>query len=402
MKAYIVSLGCPKNLTDTEVIMGNLVTQGYTITNDPAQADTIIVNTCAFLKSARDESKQIIREMAKWKKKGKCKQLLIAGCLPKVEKTSSEKVDGIVDSIKLYNCNTPRIKATLPWYAYVKIAEGCNNKCAYCLIPKIRGKLRNRPVDDVLAEVKQLAKRGVKELIFIAQDTTAHPEFAVILRKTAHIGTIRWIRAMYTHPAHISDKLIKVIAQEKKIVKYLDLPIQHANDKILEQMNRRYTRLDLEKFIAKIRRRIPEIALRTSVIVGFPGESEAKFKELYNFIKRVRFDRLGVFTYEREKGTLAYKMRGQVSEKKKKERFHKLMRLQRRISKGRNNKLIGKTLETIIEGAEPGRFIGRTTQDAPEIDGQVFINNSRTLKPGEIVKIKVRGAKAYDLIGYPV
>lgn len=413
MKAYFVSLGCPKNLTDTEVLMGKLVASGYELTTKPSEAEMIIVNTCAFLKTAREEAVEVIREMARWKKKGKCKKLYIAGCLPKwmIRQPSppllplslrergmgGEGIDGFIDSIGLFNCYTPRIKATPPWYAYVKIAEGCNNCCSYCLVPKIRGRLRQRKVSDILKEVKSLALKGVKEIIFIAQDTTAHPHLAEILKRTAKIRSIKWIRLMYTHPAHLTDKIIEIIAKEKKILKYLDLPIQHACDKILKEMKRRYTRQDLKNLITKIRRR--KIALRTSVIVGFPGEGEAEFEELLEFIKEVKFERLGVFTYSREEGTPASKLRGQVSEKVKTERFHKLMQAQARISRELNKKLIGKTLNVMIEKAGRGGFIGRSYLDAPDVDGSVLVEPHKSIKPGEIVKVRITDARTYDLIG---
>jgi len=395
MKAYIISLGCPKNLTDTEVIMGKLVASGYEITNNPAESDIIIINTCAFIKSARDEAKAVIKEMKQYKKK-----IYLAGCYPKWNRDVQSqvpfpKIDGIINSIQLYTCHEPRIKATPAWYAYVKIAEGCNNCCSYCLIPKIRGKLRIRKVADVINEVKWLAKRGVKEVIFVAQDTTSHSKFVEILRKTAKIKGLQWIRIMYTHPSHITDQLINVMAKENKILPYLDLPIQHGCDKILNLMNRRYTRIGLEKLILKIRRKIPDIALRTSVIVGFPGESEADFKELYDLISRVKFDRLGVFTYTREKGTPAAKMRGQVSEKIKRDRFNKIMRLGRLIAKEKNQEMSGKILKTIVETNKSGR----TYKDAPDIDGKVFIKGSPNLSPGEIVKVKIIGSNNYDLYG---
>ncbi|MFA6431112.1 MAG: 30S ribosomal protein S12 methylthiotransferase RimO [Candidatus Margulisiibacteriota bacterium] len=406
MKIYFVSLGCPKNLSDTEVLMGKLVAGGHTITTNPAEAEIIIINTCAFLKSARDEAEATIREMAQWKKKGKCQKIYLAGCLPEYLKKVGGKgkgekglVDGDIDSIGLFSCETPRIKATPPWYAYVKIAEGCNNNCAYCLIPTIRGRMRCRKPADILNEVKALSKRGVKEIIFIAQDTTAYPNFHQLLKKTAKIKGIRWIRIMYTHPSHITDKLIEEIAKEKKIVKYLDLPIQHACDKILRRMNRRYTRQDLENLISKIRRKIPKIALRTSVIVGFPGENDADFEELKNFIRQVKFDKIGVFTYQREKGTSAFKQREQVSEKVKQKRFDILMRLASRESTERNIKLIGSLVEIIIEGAENGYFVGRSSTDAPEIDGKIFLKKSKSLKPGKIARAKITGARTYDLIG---
>lgn len=406
MKVYFISLGCPKNLTDTEVLMGKLVASGYKITTNPSQADIIIINTCAFLNSARQEALATIRELVKWKKEGRCKKLYLAGCLPKwqAQKPSRRaftirKVDGIIESIGLFDYHTPRIKATSPWYAYSKIAEGCNNHCTYCLVPYIRGKLRIRKVNDILKEVKYLAKKGVKEIIYVAQDTTAHPGFAKLLSKTARIPGIQWIRIMYAHPAHIDDNLIKVIAREKKIVKYLDLPIQHACDKILKKMGRRYTRQDLENLITKIKRRVPNIALRTSVIVGFPGEGETEFEELLEFIEKVKFKHLGGFTYSKEEGTPAARMRGQVSEKVKTERLKKLMRLQARISRELNKSMIGKTLEVLVERAVHGGFVGRSYMDAPEIDGSVFIKTNKSLKPGEIVKVGITSAKTYDLIG---
>jgi ribosomal protein S12 methylthiotransferase len=306
-------------------------------------------------------------------------------------------VDGIINSIGPHKCRTPRIKATPPWYAYVKIAEGCSNYCSYCLIPSIRGKVRFRKIDDILEEVKILAGKGVKEIIYVAQDTTAFPNFALLLKKTAKIRGIHWIRIMYAHPSHLSEHLLETISREKKIVKYLDLPIQHVCDSILERMNRRYKRLDLKNLIKKIREK--GVALRTSVIVGFPGESEVDFKELLHFIEEVRFERLGVFSFEKEEGTPANKMRGQVSEKRKTERFEKLMRAQARISREMNEKLVGKTFETLIEGMKGGYYFGRTALDAPEIDGQVFIKSENTLRPGEFVKVKISKAKTYDLIG---
>ncbi|MFA6549524.1 MAG: MiaB/RimO family radical SAM methylthiotransferase, partial [Candidatus Margulisiibacteriota bacterium] len=397
----------PKNLTDTEVLMGKLVASGYEITNDPAQADIIIVNTCAFLKSAREEALDTIREMAQWKKKGKCKKLYIAGCLPKwfqkVPPSPSgrgiqgEGIDGYLDSISLFDADAPRLKTTPPWYAYVKIAEGCNNRCSYCLIPKIRGPLKLRPVPDIIKEVKLLARRGVKEIIYIAQDTTAHPKLPDLLRKTTKITGVRWIRLMYAHPEHVTDKLIEVMAHEKKVIKYLDLPIQHSSDKILKLMGRSaLSGQQLENLILKIRRRIPNIALRTSVIVGFPGEGEAEFAELVSFLKRVKFQKMGAFAYSREKGTPAGQMRGQVPEREKGKRLAKVMRVQARISRELNRKMIGKTLEILMESPN----FGRSYLDAPEIDGTVFVKSNQPLKPGEIVNVRITQARTYDLVGF--
>jgi ribosomal protein S12 methylthiotransferase len=320
--------------------------------------------------------------------------------LPKwVEQTRSgfklPKIAGLIDSLGLFDYCTPRIKATPHWTGYVKIAEGCNNGCSYCLIPTIRGRLRTRKMADILKEVKGLAKRGVKEIIYVAQDATAYPNFAGLLKKTARIKGIRWIRILYAHPAHITDELIKVVASEKKIVKYLDLPIQHVNDSILKRMNRKYRKEDLRQIISNLRRKIPGIALRTSIIVGFPGEGERDFTELLAFIAEVKFDRLGAFKYEREEGTPAAKMEGQVREAVKIKRREELMRAQAGVSREINRAFIGKSLEVLVEG----KNFGRSYRDAPEIDGKVLINPARALAPGSIIKAKIVGATDYDLIG---
>ncbi|MFA4905843.1 MAG: MiaB/RimO family radical SAM methylthiotransferase [Candidatus Margulisiibacteriota bacterium] len=387
MKACVISLGCPKNLCDSEVLMGQLVSAGYELTTKEKEAGLFIVNTCAFLKEARDESLQTIKSLRKYRKK-----IFVAGCLPKINRDVQSQADGLIDSIGLHPYSAPRIKATPFWTAYVKIAEGCNNRCSYCLIPQIRGKLKLRSVADVLSEVKQLAKRGVKEINFIAQDTTAHPQLAEILKRSARIPGLRWIRLMYAHPAHLTEKVIKTIKTEPKIVKYLDLPLQHINDRILWEMDRRVSRVRILDLISKIRREIPKIAIRTSFIVGFPGETDAEFKELLDFIKEVRFERLGAFAYSREAGTPAAKKRGQVPEKVKRSRLHRLLTLQKRIAKELNLKLIGKKLEVLYEG----RGRGRTHCDAPSIDGSVKMSGK--FRPGELVKVKITGASAYDLV----
>jgi ribosomal protein S12 methylthiotransferase len=395
VKACVISLGCPKNLCDSEVLMGKLVASGYELTAKEKEADLIIVNTCAFLKSAREESYKEIRRVKKTGKK-----VYLAGCLPKWRSSHpspsgrGKEGEGVINSLGLFNCSTPRIKATPPWTAYVKIAEGCNNRCSYCLIPSIRGKLRTRKVADILAEVKDLARKGVKEVIFIAQDTTAHPQLAPILRKSAKVKGIRWIRLMYAHPAHLTDETIKTIKTNKTIVKYLDLPIQHCCDKILASMNRPYNGIDITHLISKLRREIRGLKLRTSLMVGFPGETQQDFEELLDFIKDVRFERLGVFEYSRESGTPAAKLRGQVPNQVKRSRFHKLMTQQNRISREQNRKMIGQTLEILCES--PGR--GRAAFDAPEIDGSVkFYGKAR---PGEFVKVKITSASAYGLTGH--
>lgn len=393
MNIYFVSLGCPKNLTDTEVLMGKFAASGCKITIDPSKADIIIVNTCAFLESAREEALSVIGEMARWKKKGRLKKLYVAGCLPKLQASLPKEVDGIIDSIGLFNYCTPRIKATPPWYAYVKISEECNNRCSYCLIPMIRGRLHHRKPSDIVREVKLLAKRGVKEIIYVAQDTTAYPNFAGLLKQTAKLPGVRWIRIMYAHPEHLNDSIIKIMATEKKIVKYIDLPIQHASNRLLKLMRRRYRKKDIDGLIGKLRERIPGIAIRTSLMVGFPGETAADFDELLDFVKHMKFDRLGVFPYFREEGTPAAQLKGQIPEKVKSERARKLMRLQARISLEKHQALVGRTLEVLVEG----KNVGRTYRDAPDIDGKVLLGG-RSLKPGQLIKAEVIKAKTHDLI----
>ncbi|OGC18571.1 hypothetical protein A2310_02045 [candidate division WOR-1 bacterium RIFOXYB2_FULL_37_13] len=397
MKAHVISLGCPKNLCDSEVIMGNLVSLGYTLTPKQKEADVIVINTCSFLKSAREESILTINKAIKAKKKGA--KVYIAGCLPKLKNNLalSHKIDGIIDSVDIFNPHTPHVKATNPWTAYVKISEGCNNNCSYCLIPAIRGNLILKETKDILKEVETLAKKGVKEIIFVAQDTTAHKEFIKILERTAKIQGIRWIRIMYTHPAHISVQLIKTIAKEPKICKYIDLPMQHICDKILKKMKRGVSSLYMKRLIKKLRDAIPDIIIRTSFIVGFPGETKSEFKKLVEFIRKTKFERIGVFEYSREEGTPAAKLRGQVPGKVRKERFHELMTLQNQISKELNNQLIGKIFDVLIEKKCKNFCIGRSYMDAPEIDGSVKIYNAN-LKLGEFVRGKIIKASAYDLV----
>jgi ribosomal protein S12 methylthiotransferase len=322
--------------------------------------------------------------------------------------------DGLLEDIGLINSITRKanhtspeqqktIKLTPPHYAYVKIADGCDNHCTYCTIPQIRGPYRSRPMATILQEVKALAKTGTKEIIYVAQDTTNYGIdlygkrlLPRLLQKTARIRGIRWIRIMYTHPAHITADLIRTIKKEKKICKYLDLPLQHICDKILQNMGRRYSRRKVENLIQKIRREIPQIVLRTTFLVGFPGESKGDFEELLGFIEKTRFERLGIFKYSKESGTPAAKMRGQVPEKVKNFRFHTLMKRQKMISKQLNQNLLNKVFEIIVDNGIAGGGLGRTYMDAPEIDGSVFINNKH-LRPGKIVQGKITDASAYDL-----
>ncbi|MBI5700826.1 30S ribosomal protein S12 methylthiotransferase RimO [Candidatus Saganbacteria bacterium] len=405
MKAFIISLGCPKNLTDSEVLMGKLAELGYEITTIQKEADLIVVNTCAFLKSARKESIETINEAIKNKRRGA--KVVVAGCLLEYDKKGNREVysqvsgelkaDGTIKTTGLFESYLPRIKATPPWTAYVKISEGCDNNCSYCTIPSIRGLRKNRESFDIIQEVDGLAKRGVKEIILIAQDTAAYPDLPELLKKIVIIEGIKWIRVMYAHPAHVSAQLIDVIKNESKIVKYLDLPLQHICDNILKNMHRRITRAEIVALIDKLRREIPNLVLRTSFIVGFPGETESDFEELVDFVKKVKFERLGVFKYSQEEGTPAYNMRGQVPEKVKDSRFHKLMALQKKISLELNKKLIGNSFDVLLESVVGGCYIGRTYMDSPEIDCSVKVNGSG-FKVGEIIRAKVTNASPYDLV----
>jgi len=437
LKLYCISLGCPKNLTDTETVLGQLQQAGHQIISDPKSADIILINTCAFIQSATEESLDTILNAAKYKHKGKCKYLIVIGCLPsrygnKLRKLLPE-VDAFIDSDKLRSAKYPiplgpetrpsgsdsrslapgvywprsnnanKVKLTPTHYAYVKIADGCDNRCSYCTIPSIRGPYRSRPMASILQEVKALAKTGTKEIIYVAQDTTNYGidlygqrVLHRLLQKTARIKGIRWIRIMYTHPAHITDNLIRTIKKEKKICKYLDLPLQHICDKILKNMGRRYGRREVENLILKIRREIPQIVLRTTFLVGFPGENKSDFEELLGFVAKTRFERLGIFKYSKESGTPAAKMRGQVPEKVKDVRFHTLMKRQNMISRQLNRNLLNKVFEIIVDNGIAGGSLGRTYMDAPEIDGSVFINNKH-LRPGKIVRGKISDTSAYDL-----
>ena len=449
MKIGMISLGCPKNLTDTEVILGKLVHAGHEITNDEKKADVLIINTCAFIKPAIDEAMAEIRRAVKLKEKGYVKHVIVAGCLPsRIEGkglevkgkrdalgrvdafVSSGNIDKIVECVNsleypshllphtsnlsspgslLFDWKTPRIKATPRHYSYLKIADGCDNRCSYCAVPKIRGKYKSRPIEDIVREAKLLGKSGTKELILIAQDTTyygkdLYGEFALpkLLKKLCRISGLKWIRIMYTHPAHFTDELIKTMAKEPKIVKYIDLPLQHSCDKILGRMGRRVSGGQMIALIAKIRGSVPGIAVRTSLIVGFPSETAQDFDSLLDLIKKERFERLGIFVYSKEKGTPASSLRGQVPERLKKIRYHKAMRLQNRISRSINEEKINRAVEAMIDKRLGNGYIGRSYMDAPEIDGSVFMlppGGGRKFVPGEVVKMMVSKASAYDLFG---
>ena len=434
MKAGFVSLGCAKNLVDTEVMLGLMQQHGIELTPNPADADILIVNTCAFILSAKEESITTILNLAEYKE-GRCRSLIVAGCLgqlygqqlldemPEVdavigtgawnriieaieETLSGRRVVLIGERPIIYNAKTPRLRTTPNYTTYVKIAEGCNNRCSFCSIPLIRGRQISRPIKDIVAEVEQLSSQGVKEINLIAQDTTAYgidiygrPQLVELLRELVKVD-VHWIRILYAYPRRFTDELIDLIAAEPKICKYVDLPLQHASNKILKLMNRPDTRESIEELLSKIRERIPGVAIRSTFIVGFPGETEEDFQELKTFLQTQRLDKVGVFTYSREEDTAAYDLPDQISEEVMQERYHDLMSMQSLISQELNESLEGQELEVLIENRDeevPEVVAGRSYRDAPEVDGLVYIENDGRSKAGDIVKVKVLAGFVYDL-----
>ncbi|HZH29677.1 MAG TPA: 30S ribosomal protein S12 methylthiotransferase RimO [Pyrinomonadaceae bacterium] len=444
-KIGFISLGCPKNLVDSEVMMGQLAAAGYEITTDEAEADTLVVNTCGFIESAKQESIDAILEAARMKTDGKAKRLVVAGCLveryrdelraeiPEVDafigtnqinditKVCDERVNtrslpvialGNQSATYLYDESTPRVLATPGYSAFVKIAEGCDRPCAFCFIPQMRGHFRSRRFGSVVSEAQALAARGVKELILVAQDSSRYGEdlaqpdgLAHLLRELARLDGIEWVRVMYTYPTHISDLFLDVMASEPKAVKYLDMPLQHASQNVLKLMRRGGNRASLERLIERVRRRVPGIAVRTTFITGFPGETEADFDELLAFVRNVEFDRVGVFTYSDEEGTAAFDLPGKVDPKVAAKRRDRLMREQRRISLKRNRARIGQTCRVLFEGTAKETDLlwqGRLETQAPDIDGVVLINDAPegfAPAPGDFVNVRITDAHEYDLIG---
>lgn len=437
MKILFVSLGCDKNLVDTEVMLGLLSKEGFTFTDDENEADVIVVNTCCFIGDAKEESVNTILEMAEYKKAGNLKALIVTGCLAQRYKEEIikeiEEVDAvlgttsfdeIVTAVKealeghhltnfkdlggLVKSEAGRMVTTGGHYAYLKIAEGCDKCCTYCIIPKVRGRYRSVPVKELIREAKELVKGGVKELILVAQETTLYgldiygrkalPE---LLKELCKISGLRWIRIQYCYPEEITDELIETIAEEPKICHYLDIPIQHADDDILKRMGRRTSREDLEAVIEKLRKRIPDIALRTTLISGFPGETKEQHETLMEFVDEMEFDRLGVFPYSPEEDTPAASMADQVEEEIKLERRDELMELQQEIAFEKAEDMTGRELTVMIEGrlADENAYVGRTYMDAPGVDGMIFVNTSEELMSGDFVRVKVTGAAEYDLIG---
>lgn len=424
MKVLLVSLGCNKNLVDSEMILGVLVKNGHEITLEVSEADYIIVNTCAFINDAKEESINKIIELGEQKSK-KCKGIIVTGCLAKrYEKEIKEElpevdcVAGIndyetilkfINKRKKFNSEIEffeRVRATAPHTAYVKIADGCNNRCSYCVIPHIRGNHVSRTIEDIQKEVVTLVQEGVQEIVLIAQDTSYYgrdiygkPMLAELLKKLEKIEGLHWIRILYTYPEGITKELITTIKKSKKICKYLDIPIQHINDEVLNNMNRHTNKKAIEKLLKTLRKKIPDITLRTSLIVGFPGETEEQFLELKEFVKKAKFDKLGVFEFSKEEGTPAAKMKNQVPAKIKKERKNQIMEEQQQVSLKNNKKVVGKKLEVLVEGMlEDGTYFGRTYKDAPEIDGYAFIETEKELPLGEYTKVKIKKAQEYDLI----
>lgn len=437
MKILFISLGCDKNLADSEEMLGLLTAGGHEITDDETQADAIVINTCCFIKDAKEESVETILEMAEYKKTGSCHALIVTGCMaqryqkeiieevPEVDavlgttsygdivKALEEAVAGnhfeeFRDIDYLPDTGSKRVLTTGGHFGYLKIAEGCDKHCTYCIIPKLRGKFRSVPMERLIAQAEDMAEQGVKELILVAQETTVYGKdlygkksLHILLKKLCEIRGIRWIRILYCYPEEIYDELIETIRDEKKICHYLDTPIQHASDRILKRMGRRTSKQELIDIVGKLRKEIPDIVLRTTLITGFPGETEEDHEELKEFVDEMEFDRLGVFTYSPEENTPAAEMADQVPEEVKEERRDELMELQQEISYDRGQDRIGQELLVMIEGkvADESAYIGRTYGDAPKVDGYIFVQTGELLMTGDFAKVRVTGALEYDLIG---
>jgi ribosomal protein S12 methylthiotransferase len=431
---YMMTLGCPKNRVDSEVMLGTLQHRGYHLVQEPDDAEVIVVNTCAFLKAAEQESVDNILELAEYKKNGKCDTLVVTGCLvqrhgekltkelPEVDHflgTSAYVQIGdllaaeasprqlIPDPDYIHTAAVPKVNSMPGYTAYLKISEGCDNKCAFCIIPTLRGLQRSRTIEDLVKEATQLADQGVMELNLVAQDLTAwghdlpgKPKLHELLKALTKVD-VHWIRLHYAYPRVFPDELIEVIANEPKIAKYLDMPLQHASDRLLRSMKRGRESAFLKQLVTKIRSRIPGLTFRTSMIVGLPGETEEDFEILKDFVKELRFERLGVFQYSDEPGTAAYEMDGKVPQRTIARRWREIMAIQKRISREQNKKLVGTRLEVLVEGRSPETdllLVGRHQGQAPEIDGQVYINDGLAY-PGELVTVEVTEAHDYDVVG---
>ncbi|MDC7287158.1 30S ribosomal protein S12 methylthiotransferase RimO [Blautia schinkii] len=437
MKLLFISLGCDKNLVDSEEMLGLLTRNGHEIVDDETQAEAIIINTCCFINDAKEESVETILQMAEYKKAGSCKVLIVTGCMaqryqkeimeevPEVdavlgttsygdivkaveEASAGRRFEEFRDIDYLPEDQGGRVLTTGGHYGYLKIAEGCDKHCTYCIIPKLRGRFRSVPMERLISQAALMAEQGVKELILVAQETTVYGKdiygkksLHLLLKELCAIKGIRWIRILYCYPEEIYDELIETIRDEGKICHYLDLPIQHASDRILKRMGRRTTKAELTEIINKLRQEIPDIVLRTTLITGFPGETQEDHEELMEFVDEMEFDRLGVFTYSPEEDTPAAVMEDQVPEEVKEERRDELMELQQEISLDKGNNRIGQELLVMIEGKVSGEsaYIGRTYGDAPKVDGYIFVQTGELLMTGDFARVRVTGALEYDLIG---
>lgn len=408
-KIGILSLGCPRNLVDSEIILSRLKLKGYLIV-DLKDADIGILNTCSFIKEAKQESIEAILDLIDLKKQGQLKKILVYGCLTQRYKekllASFKEVDAFVGCISL-NHTKKSCSLTPKHYAYVKICEGCINNCSFCIIPKIKGKFTSRSIESIIEEVRVLDRQSVVEINIIGQDISLYGKdiygkckltelLKSILNNTRNID---WIRLLYLNPSYITDDLLALIRNEERILKYIDLPIQHINNRILKLMNRDTTKIEILKLIDKIRKGIPEVAIRTSLIVGFPTETDREFRQLLKFIEEVKFERLGVFIYSREEDTAAYNFKPQIPESVKNERFNIIMSRQQEIAQKINEKYLGKVLDVLIEEKENDYYLGRSQYDAPEVDGLVFVKSLRAIKPGELKKVVITDTLEYDLVG---
>lgn len=441
MKLGMVSLGCPKNLVDSEVMLGLIREKNFTVTNDPADAEIIIVNTCGFIESAKEESINTILQMSEYKTQGSCRYLIVTGCLsqryadelaqsiPEVDAFVGTEcftdiswvIEQVMDGKKVLHMtrNTaeqpvemPRMLTTPEYMAYLKIAEGCDNCCSYCIIPKLRGPYTSRPYEAVMAEAKELAASGIKEIIVVAQDTTRYGEdlygklmLPQLLKDLNDLEGIEWIRVMYCYPNNFTDELIEAFATLPKVCKYVDLPLQHASNSLLASMNRYDTKEQVEALLKKLRTSIPGIVIRTTFIVGFPGETEADFEELKEFVVAQRFENAGVFKYSQEEGTVAGAMPNQIPEEVKENRYHELMALQAEISEELHQDLEGKELDVVIEGFDeenPSLAVARSYREAPDIDGSIFVENADNLHIGEFAKVRILQGFTYELVAEQV
>ncbi len=437
MKILFISLGCDKNLVDSEVMLGLLEKRGYSMTDDEAEADIIIVNTCCFIGDAKEESVNTILDMSEYKKQGSCKALIVTGCMAqRYKKEIQEEIpevdailgtnsyDKILDAVdealaghQMLDCadlvglpevDTDRILTTGGHYAYLKIAEGCNKRCTYCIIPSLRGNYRSFPMEKLVDQAQKLAEKGVKELILVAQETTLYgtdlygkKSLHELLNRLCEIPGIYWLRILYCYPEEIYPELIETMKKQPKVCHYLDLPIQHCSDRILKRMGRRTTKADLVSIIENLRKEIPDICLRTTLITGFPGETEEEHKELLEFIDIMEFDRLGAFTYSPEEDTPAASFENQIPEEVKLDRKDELMEMQQEVAFDLAKEMKGRELVVMVEGkvADENAYVARTYKDAPGVDGYLFINTDETLVSGDFVRVRVTGAHEYDLTG---